>query len=117
MTDSLILSKSLRDFGEKLKEDCPKNDCVIFRNIYETYCEEYADYKRIMEAFTDLSSSTIRALEHAIRTSEKELYNMWFNNYAVLKLRIALGMAGSSAQMMEEAKAANLQDWLLHANK
>ena len=93
MTDTLILFKPLADFGEALKKECPNNDCIVYRNIYERYCEEYADYKRIKEAFADLSEATIRTLEHAIRTSEKELYTMWFENYAVLKQRAALGMA------------------------
>mgnify|MGYP000762002424 CR=1 FL=1 len=93
MTDTLILFKPLADFGETLKKDCPKNDCIVYRNIYERYCEEYADYKRIKEAFADLSEATIRTLEHAIRTNGKELYAMWFENYAVLKQRAALGMA------------------------
>lgn len=97
MTDTLILFKPLADFGEALKKECPKNDCVIFRNVYERYCKEYADYKRIKEAFADLSEATVRTLEHAIRTSEKELYTMWFENYAVLKQRAALGMAHSKA--------------------
>lgn len=98
MTDTLILCKPLADFGEALKKDCPKNDCTIYRSIYERYCEEYADYKRIKEAFADLSEATVRALEHAIRTSEKELYAMWFENYAVLKQRAALGMAYGNAK-------------------
>lgn len=101
MIDTLILFKPLADFGEALKKECPKNDCAIYRNIYERYCEEYADYKRIKEAFADLSEATVRALEHAIRTSEMELYKMWFENYAVLKHRAALGMAyGETAQKL-----------------
>ena len=83
MTDTLILFKPLADFGEALKKDCPKNDCIVYRNIYERYCEEYTDYKRIKETFADLSEATIRTLEHAIRASEKDLYAMWFENYAV----------------------------------
>ncbi len=93
MTDTLILFKPLAEFGEALKKECPNNDCVIYRNVYERYCEEYADYTRIKGAFADLSEATVRALEHAIRTSEKELYAMWFENCAVLKQRAALGMA------------------------
>lgn len=93
MRDTLILSKSLAEFGEALKKECPNNDCCIYRNIYERYCEEYADYNRIKRAFADLSEATVRTLEHAIRTSKKELYAMWFENYAVLKQRAALGMA------------------------
>lgn len=98
MTDTLILFRALANFGEALKKECPQNDCIIFRNIYERYCEEYADYKRIKEAFADLSEATVRALEHAIRTSEKELYAMWFENYAVLKQRAALGMGYGGAK-------------------
>lgn len=98
MTDTLILFKPLADFGEALKKDCPKNDCIIYRNIYERYCEEYTDYKRIKETFADLSEATIRTLEHAIRASEKELYAMWFENCAVLKQRDALGMAYGNAK-------------------
>lgn len=86
-TDTLILFKPLADFGEELKKECPNNDCIIYRNIYERYCEEYADYKRIREAVPDLSQSTIRALECGIRSSERELHKMWSNNYAVLKQR------------------------------
>lgn len=92
MTDTLILFKPLADFGEALKKECPKNDCVVYRNIYERYCEQYADYKRIKEAFTYLCDATIRTLEHAIRASEQDLYEMWFNNSAVLKQRDAMGM-------------------------
>ena len=44
MTDTLILFKPLAEFGEALKKECPNNDCVIYRNVYERYCEEYADY-------------------------------------------------------------------------
>lgn len=98
MIDTLILFKPLAEFGEALKKECPNNDCVIYRNVYERYCEEYADYNRIKEAFADLSEATVRALEHAIRTSEKELYAMWFENYAVLKQRAALGMAYGNAK-------------------
>lgn len=96
MTDTLILFKSLADFGEALKKDCPKNDCVVYRNTYERYCEEYADYQRIKAAVPDLSEATARTLEHAIRASEKDLYEMWFNNYAVLKQRAALGMVSNN---------------------
>ena len=97
-TDTLILCKALADFGEALKKDCPKNDCTIYRNIYERYCEEYADYKRITEAIAELSDTTRRALEHAIRKSEMELYEMWAGNYAVVKQRVALGMASAGTK-------------------
>lgn len=109
MADTLILFKPLADLGEALKKECPKNDCMVYRNVYERYCEEYADYKRITEAFTDLSEVTIRALEHAIRQSELELYKMWAENYAVLKRRAALGMsAGNEPPKPAKAAAATV---------
>ena len=98
MIDTLILFKPLAEFGEALKKECPNNDCTIYRDIYKKYCEEYADYKRIKEALPDLSKETVRVLEHAIRASEIELYTMWFENYAVLKQRSALGMACSGTK-------------------
>lgn len=104
MTDTLILYKSLADFGETLKKDCPKNDCVIYRNIYERYCKEYADYQRIKAAVPNLSEATVRTLERAIRASEKDLYEMWFNNSAVLKQRYTLGMVSNSTPKPEAAR-------------
>lgn len=110
MTNTLILFKPLADFGEALKNECPQNDCIVYRNIYERYCEEYADYKRITEAFADLSEATIRALEHAIRQSELELYKMWAENYAVLKRRAALGMSAGSETPKPAKTAATVFD-------
>ena len=104
-TDTLILFKPLADFGEALKKECPQNDCIVYRNIYERYCEKYDDYKRIKAAVADLSDATIRTLEHGIRADEKELYEMWAENYAVLKCRAALGMSAGN-EIPKPAKAA-----------
>lgn len=95
MGNTLILFKPLAEFGEALKKDCPKNDCVVYRNTYEQYCEAFADYKHIKEACDGLHDTTIRALEHAIREAELTLHEMWANNYAVLKQREALGMGSA----------------------
>ena len=93
--DTLILCKSLADLGEALKKDCPQNDCIVYRNIYERYNRLYADYARIKEAFADLDEATIGAIEHAIRKSELDLYEMWESNYAVWRYRAAAGMTAS----------------------
>jgi len=95
--DTLILCKALAELGEALKEDCPKNDCVVFRNTYEIYCELFADYRRIKDAVSGLSGGTIRAIEHAIRKSELQLYDMWANNYAIWKYRVAAGLISKDA--------------------
>lgn len=108
MTNVLILFEPLANFGEALKKDCPKNDCVIYRNIYERYCEEYADYQQIKATVPNLSETTIRTLEHAIRASEKELYEMWFNNSAVLKQRDTLGMVSNSVSKLKTEQVTKM---------
>lgn len=109
MTDTLILFKPLADFGEALKKDCPKNDCTSYLYTYEQYCAVYADYKRIKETIADLSEATVRVLEHAIRKTEAELYKMWFENYAVLKQRAALGMAASEERRATSSGKTNFE--------
>lgn len=109
MTDTLILFKPLADFGEALKKDCPKNDCTSYLYTYEQYCAIYADYKRIKETIADLSEATVRVLEHAIRKTEAELYKMWFENYAVLKQRAALGMAASEERRATSSGKTNFE--------
>ena len=96
MRDIRPLCKSLVDFGEALKQDCPKNDCAIYLNTYKRYCEVYADCQRIEAAVPDLSEAMVRELERAILANRRELYTMWFENYAVLKQRAALGMASTA---------------------
>lgn len=109
MTDTLILFKPLADFGEALKKDCPKNDCISYLYTYEQYCAKYADYKRIKETIADLSEAKVRVLEHAIRKSEAELYKMWFENYAVLKQREALGMAAKETKQRAKSGKTNFE--------
>lgn len=109
MTDTLILFKPLADFGEALKKDCPKNDCTSYLYTYEQYCAIYADYKRIKETIVDLSEAAVRVLEHAIRKTEAELYKMWFENYAVLKQRVALGMAASAERRETPSGKTNFE--------
>lgn len=109
MTDTLILFKPLADFGEALKKECPKNDCTSYLYTYEQYCAIYADYKRIKETIADLSEAAVRVLEHAIRKTEAELYKMWFENYAVLKQRAALGMAASAERRATSSGKTNFE--------
>lgn len=109
MTDTLILFKPLADFGEALKKECPKNDCTSYLYTYEQYCAIYADYKRIKETIADLSEAAVRVLEHAIRKTKAELYKMWFENYAVLKQRAALGMAASAERRATSSGKTNFE--------
>lgn len=81
--ETLILRKNVDEFGKALVEDCPDNDCVIFRNVYLRYCELLADYKAILGADLGLFDSTKRVLEHGIYQEECKLLDMWKTNYAV----------------------------------
>lgn len=91
-TDTLILFRPLADLGEALKKECPQNDCISYKVEYERYCELYADYQRIKEAVGDISETTVRVIEHAIRQKELELHRLWSENYAVQKHRKSIGM-------------------------
>lgn len=73
MTDTLALYRALADFGEALRASCPHNDCTIYRNTYEMYCEAYEDYKRIKETLPGIHDVTIRALESSIRKRESQV--------------------------------------------
>ena len=81
----------------------------ILPYTYEQYCAIYADYKRVKETIADLSEATVRVLEHAIRKTEAELYKMWFENYAVLKQRAALGMAASAEKRATSSGKTNFE--------
>lgn len=87
---ALLLCPALVELGEALKGSCPPDDCVIYRNVYEMYCEKLADYRRIVAACPNLSDSTTRALEQAIRKDELQLYDMWKENIAVNRKREAI---------------------------
>ena len=109
MTDTLILFKPLADFGEALEKGVPEERLHILPLSYEQYCAIYADYKRIKETIADLSEAAVRVLEHAIRKTEAELYKMWFENYAVLKQRAALGMAASAERRATSSRETNFE--------
>lgn len=67
--------------GKKLQEECPQNDCIVYRNIFERYEEMTNDLEIVKAALC--SESTIRAVEVAILKDIRELTEMYFENYAV----------------------------------
>lgn len=88
--NTLYLFRPLAEFGEALKESCPPNDCIVYRNIYEMYCERLADYKRILATCPDLAEDTVRVLESSIYGLMKQLHDMWDTNIAVNRKREAM---------------------------
>lgn len=104
-------------FRRSLEKDCPKNDCTSYLYTYEQYCAIYADYKRIKETIADLSEATVRVLEHAIRKTEAEIYKTWFENYAVLKQREALGMTASAERRATSSGKTNFEEIIAGAKE
>ena len=70
--------------GEKLKEKCPQNDCIIYKNIYERYEELVNDYEKFKDK---LSACSVRAIEWAILKDKKELLDMYCDNYAIQQFK------------------------------
>ena len=80
------LFKGQETLGEMLIQDCPNNDCIVYRNVYEMYKEISADYERLSGTISD---TTAHALESRIIKLHKELTEMYFSNYAVQEYRKA----------------------------
>ncbi len=94
MVDTLTPHSALAKLGDMLMENCPKNDCLIYRSTYEQYREAKADYTRIVATFSDLSTVTTHALEHCIRQLIIGMGRMWIENYDVGKYRDIAGVSG-----------------------
>lgn len=83
------LLRNQRNLGEALKAECPKNDCIVYRNVYEMFTELEADREKVMGIVSD---QTIRVIERAMLAHMKTLNDMFFDNYAVKKYREERGL-------------------------
>jgi len=75
------LAYGVEKIGRKLLEDCPQNDCVIYRNVFDRYNEMIEDLKRMETA--GCGESSILAVERTILSDMMKLNEMYFNNYAI----------------------------------
>ena len=67
--------------GLVLGEDCPRNDCIVYRNVFNMARE-------LDDAIDKLDSSTARAvLRRELQERVKELREMYFENYAIQRFR------------------------------
>lgn len=67
--------------GLTMGEDCPGNDCIIYRNIFNMARE-------LDDAIDELTSSTAReTLRRELRERVKELREMYFENYAIQQFK------------------------------
>lgn len=67
--------------GLVLGEDCPGNDCIVYRNVFNMARE-------LDDAIDKLDSSTARAaLRRELRERVKELREMYLENYAIQQFK------------------------------
>jgi hypothetical protein len=74
------ISPRAKKLGEALKKECPQNDCIIYRNLYNQYSDMIGDYRN---SNLNISDATISALIHAINKTGYEIEGMYRENYAI----------------------------------
>lgn len=79
---NISLPSYLRKLGEALSDECPMNDCQIYRNVYGLHKKMVEDYKRISE-MPGISESTLLVIHKELIRYQKELLNMYWKNYAI----------------------------------
>lgn len=78
--DNLALGYSLRSLGEQLRKDCPENDCTIYLNIYNDYCESLDQLQTIGNKMTNTLQIGMRRI---LRERKAELVRLYSENYAI----------------------------------
>lgn len=77
------INERARLIGESLLQDCPQNDCIIYRNLYDNYTHLVADY---CQGAGLLSDATLSTIYREINRLGHEIEQMWITNYAVISL-------------------------------
>ena len=77
------INEMARQIGESLLQDCPLNDCIIYRNLYDQYIHMVADYG---QGAGLLSDATLSLIYREINRLGHEIEQMQFANYAVRSL-------------------------------
>lgn len=77
------ISERARQIGESLLQDCPQNDCTIYRNLYEDYTNLVADY---CQGAALLADATLSLIYREINKLGFEIEQMRLTNYAVRSL-------------------------------
>ena len=73
----------IQRLGEALNERCPNDDCMVYRNVYNTRQRMLNDYQRILQFVPDADDSTLLAIRAQINRYGGVLLEMYRNNYAV----------------------------------
>ena len=66
--------------GKQLNENCPENDCAIYRNIFRMA-------KELDESLDSLGGYTAEVVQRELCSHVREMRRMYFENYAVKKYR------------------------------
>lgn len=78
-----MLKDRVHELGQKLKVDCPDNDCVVFLNTFVMLEGVTADLNGCL-----LSEWGRKVLGFEQEKLERELEMMYLTNYAVRKYRL-----------------------------
>ena len=76
------MKERIKELGQKLRVECPDNNCKVFLNIYEMLEGINGDLGGCL-----LSEWGRKVLEHEQGRLQRELEEMYLTNYAVRKYR------------------------------
>lgn len=96
-----------RQIGESLLQDCPKNDCTIYRNLYEDYTNLVADY---CQGAALLADATLSLIYREINKLGLEIERMRLTNYAVRSLVRERHLSQSEGKAAERLRYAVTAD-------
>lgn len=101
------ISKRACQIGESLIQDCPQNDCTIYRNLYEDYTNLVADYCQGAGLFSD---ATLSLIYREINRLGHEIERMRITNYAVSALVRERHLSRSDSKVAEPLRYAVTAD-------
>lgn len=82
--DIHYMPREWRALYEKMKDDCPRNDCTIYVICFEQYDTLVRDYDNFAEQMSEYGR---RAISRAVSAKRREIMDMYMNNYAVQKFK------------------------------
>ena len=87
--DGLCLCPGMVYVAEHLMEECPEDDCKVFLNIFNDYCQSVNQYMRIKQE--GITVTLDMAMYNGLVKRRTALDFMYFNNFAISRYRVKLG--------------------------
>lgn len=75
-----VIDAELYALGQALAENCPQNDCVVYRNIFQ-------QARELDEALDGLDGYAAGIIRRELRARVRELGRMYRTNYAISNYR------------------------------